>query len=286
MEEEISQVEQEKDNIHEPMVITADTQEPTSEIEASPKVNDEKKPMDITVATQETAVSVEVDEENKEIMVKPTDEATVTQEPTTEVGKFRPQEDATPLVDDACGRMSGLVEGWNFEKLLLLAELQKWKQLELSLQQGVIPLNVHNNMMDSLQAKWLKEEWERKEEAWRHRKIIKEKDEQLYQLHWEVSDLMFYKNKLRDLTLNLLACRRSSLSYPMFLWECYYLFQLREVYEKRSYLGSFTRTFLEIFHSCDFDDPNLLCELFLHNMMCEYLSTKMVATILSFMGDL
>lgn len=51
-------------------------------------------------------------------------------------------------------------------------------------------------------------------------------------------------------------------------------------------MGSLTRTFLEIFHSCDFDDQNLLCELFLHNMMCEHVSTRMVVSVLSFMLDL
>lgn len=107
----------------------------------------------------------------------------------------------------------------------------------------------------------------------------------MYYLHQEVFDLTFDKTKLCDLTLNLLACRRSSPSYPVFLWEHYYLFQLREVYENMCYLASFTRTFLEFFWSCYFDDKNLLCELFLHNMMCEYVSINMVETILYFMGD-
>jgi len=139
----------------------------------------------------------------------------------------------------------GFVEGWNFKKLLLLGDMQKWKQLALSLHEGVIPLNVHKNMMDSLQEKWLKEELERKHEARRHTKMRKEKDEQLYDLHQEVSDLTFDKTKLCNLSLNMLACRQPSMSYALFLWECYYLFQLREVYEKRSYLGSSTRTFLK-----------------------------------------
>lgn len=51
-------------------------------------------------------------------------------------------------------------------------------------------------------------------------------------------------------------------------------------------MGSSTCNFLEIFCSCDFDDQNLLCALFLHNIMGEYLSMKMVESVLSFMGDL
>lgn len=97
---------------------------------------------------------------------------------------------------------------------------------------------------------------------------------------------MFDKTKLSDLALNLLACRWLSSSYPVFLWERYYLFQLRVVYENMSYLGSTTCTILENFHSCDFDDQSLLCELFLHNIICGYVSTQMVACVLSYMGDL
>lgn len=118
--------------------------------------------------------------------------------------------------------------------------------------------------MDSLREKWLKEEWERVEEARRHKEIMKKKDEQLYQLCRELFDLTFDKTKLCDLSLNLLSCRWLSPSYPAFLWECYYLFQLKAIYENRSYMGSSTRTFLEIFRSCDFDHQSLLCELFLH----------------------
>lgn len=68
------------------MVTTVVTQEPTVETEAGPKVNDEKKPVEITSATQEPVVRVEVDQENKETVVKPTDEVAVTQEPVAEVG--------------------------------------------------------------------------------------------------------------------------------------------------------------------------------------------------------
>lgn len=94
-------------------------------------------------------------------MTKPTSKDVVTQEPVAEVGRFHPQEATTPLINDACGGMSGPFEGWRFEKLLILAELQNQKSLELSLQEGVIPLKTHKRMMDSLREKWLKEEWER-----------------------------------------------------------------------------------------------------------------------------
>lgn len=66
-------------------------------------------------------------------MTKPTNEVVVTQERAVEVRQFHPQEVATPLIDDACGGTPGPVEEWHSEKLLLLAELKKWKQLALSL---------------------------------------------------------------------------------------------------------------------------------------------------------
>lgn len=72
----------------------------------------------------------------------------------------------------------------------------------------------------------------------------------------------------------------------MFLWEHYHLFQLKVVFEGRSYMGSSIHTFLEIFRSYDFDDQSLLCEIFLHNIMCEYVSMKMVVSFLSNMEDL
>lgn len=115
---------------------------------------------------------------------------------------------------------------------------------------------------------------------------MKKKDEQLHQLHREVSNLTFDKTKLHDLVLNLISCRWFFPSYPMFLWERYYLFELRAVYENKSSMGSLTCTFLEILCFCDFDDQNLLHEFFLHNTMCEHVSMRMVASFLSSMGYL
>ena len=140
--------------------------------------------------------------------------------------------------------------------------------------------------MDSLREKLLKEEWEREWEAWRHKEAMKKKDKQLQLLHQQVLDITNDKTKIRELALNQLGCRWPFPSYLVFLWECYYLFYLKSVFEKRPYLSSSTRNFLEIFRTCDFDEQSLLCELFLHNIMCEYVSTKMVAIVFSYMGDL
>lgn len=52
MEEEVSQEEEEKDNIHEPMVNTAATQELAVKTEADLEKNDVQKSMDNIAATQ------------------------------------------------------------------------------------------------------------------------------------------------------------------------------------------------------------------------------------------
>lgn len=155
VEGEISQ-EEEKDNIHEPTVNAVVTQEPATKTKVGLKEVDEQKPVDITVTTQEPVVKMQVDQEGKETVINPTDEVFVTKELVAEAGHFHPQEAATPSMDSTCGRMQGSDEGWHFEKLLLLVELKKWKQLVLSLQEGVIPLRTHKIMMASLREKWVK----------------------------------------------------------------------------------------------------------------------------------
>jgi len=85
--------------------------------------------------------------------------------------------------------------------------------------------------------------------------------------------------------MNLLGCRRPSSSYQIFLWERFYIFQLKVVYENRPYQGNSTWTFLDVFRASDFDEHSLLCEIFLHNMICEYASLHTIVHIFSYMGD-
>ena len=131
--EEVSQEEEEKYNTCEPTINTAITQEPIVKTEADPEKNDVQNSMDNTVAIEELAVKMEANQEDKETVTKSTDEATVTQEPAAEVEHFLPQEVATPSIDSACERTPGPDEGCHSKRLLLLPEMQKWKQLALSL---------------------------------------------------------------------------------------------------------------------------------------------------------
>lgn len=127
VEEEVSQGQEGKDNIHEPTVNTATTQEPIVKTKADPKKNDLQNSVDNTATTQEPAVKMEANQEDKETVTKSTNEVVVTKEPAAEVEQFHPPEVATPSIDSACGRTSGPNEGWCYERLLLLPELQKWK---------------------------------------------------------------------------------------------------------------------------------------------------------------
>ena len=61
---------------------------------------------------------------------------------------------------------------------------------------------------------------------------------------------------------------------------------MKAVMEDRTYLCSSTCTFLDVFCASDFDEQSLLCELFLHNIICEHVSMQMVVTVFSYMGDL
>jgi len=85
-------------------------------------------------------------------------------------------------------------------------------------------------------------------------KTEKEKEEWVQQLQQEIQNLIDNKNTLYGITLNLLGCRRPSPSYPIFLWERFYLFQLKFFYENRMFLGNSTHTCLVVFHACDFDE--------------------------------
>ena len=70
------------------------------------------------------------------------------------------------------------------------------------------------------------------------------------------------------LSQELLGTRVPSSSYPVFLFEHFIWFKLRVVKEGRSYEIAISAKFLEIFLRSNFEDQNLLCELYLHEMAC------------------
>ena len=70
------------------------------------------------------------------------------------------------------------------------------------------------------------------------------------------------------LSQELLGTRVPSSSYPIFLFEQFIWFELRDVKEGRSYEIATSVEFLETFLRSNFEDQNLLCELYLHEMAC------------------
>ena len=76
------------------------------------------------------------------------------------------------------------------------------------------------------------------------------------------------KDQMHALSQELLGTRVPSSSYPVFLFEQFIWFKLRVVKEGRSYEIKTSAKFLETFLRSNFEDQNLLCELYLHEMAC------------------
>ena len=68
------------------------------------------------------------------------------------------------------------------------------------------------------------------------------------------------------LSQEILGTRIPSSSYPVFLFEQFVWFKLKAVKEGRSFEITTSAKFLETFFGSNFEDQNLLCELYLHEM--------------------
>ena len=68
------------------------------------------------------------------------------------------------------------------------------------------------------------------------------------------------------LSQELLGTRVPSSSYPIFLFEQFVWFKLKAVKEGKSFEITTSAKFLETFFGSNFEDQNLLCELYLHEM--------------------
>jgi len=76
------------------------------------------------------------------------------------------------------------------------------------------------------------------------------------------------KEQMYALSQELLGTRVPSSSYPVFLFEQSVWFKLRVVKEGRSFEITTSAKILETFLRSNFEDQNLLCELYLHEMAC------------------
>ena len=70
------------------------------------------------------------------------------------------------------------------------------------------------------------------------------------------------------LSRELMGTRNPSSSYPVFLFEHFVWFQLKAVQEGRSFEITTSENFLETLFRSNFEELNLLCELYLHDMAC------------------
>ena len=71
-----------------------------------------------------------------------------------------------------------------------------------------------------------------------------------------------------SLAIQLLCCRKPSASYPIFLYEQLYLFQLRVIQVDKPYQINNLRSFLKAYSNADSTNQHLLCELYLHEYIC------------------
>ena len=70
------------------------------------------------------------------------------------------------------------------------------------------------------------------------------------------------------LSQELMGTRKPSSSYPVFMFEQFVWFKLKAVKEGRSFEITASAKLLETFFGSNFEEQNLLCELYLHEMAC------------------
>jgi len=127
-------------------------------------------------------------------------------------------------------------------------------------QEGIISLTEHKNIIRRLEEKWAEE-----------RMTQRLQEEKLQSNLRELKKFQSMQNKKEQmyaLSQELLGTRVPSSSYPVFLFEQFVWFKLRAVKEGRSFEITTSAKFLETFLRSNFEDQNLLCELYLHEMAC------------------
>ena len=75
------------------------------------------------------------------------------------------------------------------------------------------------------------------------------------------------KDQMHILSQELMSSRAPSPSYPVFLYEQFTWFKMKELKEGRPYEVASSDQFLETFMKSSFTKKNLLCQLYLHEMV-------------------
>ena len=127
-------------------------------------------------------------------------------------------------------------------------------------QEGMVSLTEHRKTIKELKEKWVEELMSQKlcgEELQKELKELK-----------KFKSMQVEKYQLYTLSQELLGTKVPSSSYPVFLFEQFIWFKLKDVKEGRPYEIATSAKFLETFMASDFIEQNLLCELYLHEMDC------------------
>ena len=111
----------------------------------------------------------------------------------------------------------------------------------------------------------------------------KTKRKELRRLPKNIKAMEQDRRVMYSLARQLLCCRKPSPSYPIFLYEQLYLFQLRANQANKPYQINNPNSFLKAYSSADLVDQHLLSELYLHEYICT-MDRKFIMT--PYVGDI
>ena len=124
----------------------------------------------------------------------------------------------------------------------------------------MVPLAENRKTIRELRERWEEElifhkfQWEEIQKELKELKIFK--------------SMQVEKDQLYTLSQEMLGTRAPSSSYPVFLFEEFIWFKIKDIKEGRPYEIETSAKVLETFMESDFVEQNLLCEIYLHELAC------------------
>ena len=146
------------------------------------------------------------------------------------------------------------------EVLALRMEVIKWKSQMEENQKKMIALSEHRRIIRALEEQGA-------EERMSHRVHVEELQNEMRKLK-KFSSMQKEKDQVYALSRELIGTRKPPSSYPVFLVKQFVWFKLKAVQEGRSFEIATSEKILETFLGRNFEEKNLLCELYLHEMVC------------------
>ena len=129
-------------------------------------------------------------------------------------------------------------------------------------QQGMIPISQHRKTISEMRERW-------EEELIFQKYLWEEVQKELKEMK-KFKSMQKEKDQLYILSQELMRSRAPSPSYPIFLYEQFTWFQLKELKEGRPYEVASSDQFLETFMKSSFNEKNILCEIYLHEISCTF----------------